>query len=78
MDKAKRVKLNVNMKFASCNTKLVECARTPAYCKYNNCKDIKTCENLDIYIYTFDGLRESMNTNKDKFKRVRGRIQRKE
>jgi hypothetical protein len=58
MDKAKRKKLKLNIKFRNGT---VVCAKSPIECK--KCKDIKGCETIDTYYYPFQGIEECFKNN---------------
>ncbi|EKQ57223.1 MULTISPECIES: hypothetical protein [unclassified Clostridium] len=48
MNKVKRRKLNLNMKFQK---GAVVCAKSPIECK--GCRDIGQCEEMDLFYYTY-------------------------
>lgn len=49
MDKLKRKKLRLNIKFKN---GAVECAKSPGLCK--QCKNIYGCERIDTYYYPYN------------------------
>ena len=50
-----RKKINLNIKF---DGDLVVCAKFPKYCR--NCSDRNICENMDLYYYIYEGIKDSM------------------
>lgn len=52
---ARRKKVNLNIKF---DGDLVVCAKCPKHCK--GCKDRNICENMDLYYYVYENIRDTM------------------
>ncbi|NRT76318.1 hypothetical protein [Clostridium beijerinckii] len=48
MDKPKRKKLKLNIKF---NKGIVVCAKSPIECR--SCRNLKSCETIDTYYYIY-------------------------
>lgn len=61
MDKIKRRKLKLNIKFRN---GVVVCAKSPGLCK--ECKDIEECETINTYYYLFQGIGECFKNNERK------------
>lgn len=58
MDKSKRKKLRLNIKFQN---GAVVCAKSPGQCK--ECKNIQMCETINTYYYPFQGIGECFRNN---------------
>lgn len=58
MDKPKRKKLRLNIKFKN---GAVVCAKSPGQCK--ECKDIEGCELINTYYYPYQGIKECFINN---------------
>jgi hypothetical protein len=58
MDKHKRKKLRLNIKFINGS---VVCAKSPGLCK--ECKEIQGCETITTYYYPFQGIEECFRNN---------------
>ncbi|MDR3598529.1 hypothetical protein [Clostridium sp.] len=61
MNKNKRRKLKLNMKF---DKGIVVCAKSPIECR--ECKYIKWCETIDTYYYPFEGINECLKNSERK------------
>lgn len=63
----KRKKIKLNVKFAKDK---VVCAKSPIECKL--CRNISTCELMELYYYPYDGADDCMKHRS--YKRERGAI----